>query len=208
MERPSRSHRHLNVRKLVGYAGVAFLTVVVPTSLAAQPESSPPPPLPPDVLAQQPRQPPPNLPNPAELREELSMLYEFLSASPEKLARMRQKIEMIEKMSVENREFLRLRLVQLQADAPELQSEIETLAKDLSPSQRTAAVHYWLSLRPKEREAEREKMAAMEADERSRHLQLQAEEFRKAQEELRSRLLDATEGPPNFVPPPPPVFSK
>lgn len=200
-------------RRAAHTIGLGLSLVLGGPALWAQPSQPPPPPprqapppLPPEVLAQRPTEPPPGMPDPTELREQLALLYEFLSAPPEKLEKMRRTIELIESMSPENREFLRMRLVKLQEDAPALEAEIAEYAAKLEKEDQTLARRYWLSLRADEREAEREKLDQMQKDERTGYLAAQVESFREKQAELRERLQKPEGGPPNFIPPPPPFI--
>lgn len=195
--------------------GIGLSLVIGCMNAWAQPAGTPPPPpreapppLPPEVLAQRPSAPPPGLPDPTELREQLALLYELLSAPPEKLAQMRKTIEMIEDMSPEDREFLRMRLVQLQEDAPELQAEIAAYAEGLDEEHRDLARRYWLSLRKEEREAERKKLDRMEPAEQTAYLRKRIDAFEEKQAELREHLRSPEGGPPSFVPPPPPFISE
>ena len=104
-----------------------------------------PPPLPPELLEKGPPTPPPDLPDPSELFAQLRQLEELLSMEPGKLSSLRQTIEYIEKLSPDEREAMRLRLVEITRATPALKAEISTLKTRLPPRLESSFSQFWLA---------------------------------------------------------------
>lgn len=182
-----------------------FLGLCLPVS--GQPNtgnlpSKPPPQISPEVLAE----PPSYTPSISDLHSRLRQLAEFLSLSPEELQRARKTIEMIEKMSPDHREELRLRLLQLQDVAPQLESEVKELLADLdfNNRQRTLFREFWISLRPEEREEQRSLISKLDQDARAGHLRSTLEEWEEERTRRLERIEEGISPKPDFVPPSPP----
>jgi hypothetical protein len=161
--------------------------------------------LPPGVLENRPTEPPPGLADPETRNEQFRQLYKLLSMSSEELTRTRQTIEMIEKMSPDQREFMRTRLMQMQEDAPAIRAEILEYAAEMNASYRGQASDYWLALRPEERKEERARMDALAGEELVQYLTERLDRFAEERNALRKRMLGDGKGPPRFTPPPPPT---
>jgi hypothetical protein len=110
-----------------------------------------PPPLPPEILEKGPPKPPADLPDPAELIEQLRQLEELLAMSPEKLQRLRQTIEFIEKMPAAEREAMRIRLSQVTRMNAEMRQEIDHMAARAPRIRKSDLSQYWLAASEDER---------------------------------------------------------
>ncbi|MCC5838787.1 MAG: DUF3106 domain-containing protein [Opitutales bacterium] len=137
----------------------------------------PPPALPDEILRTRPPGPPPAPPDESALREQMQLLDQFLQLPPEKLARMRQTIEMIERMEEEERELLRIRIRQFTEMTPELRSELRQMGEALPMSSRQVFGQYWLSLNESQREDWRSRLKDLNAADRAEKLRPAIEEF-------------------------------
>jgi hypothetical protein len=144
---------------------------------AASPPLQAPPPLPPEILNNPPPQPPPDLPDPSELIAQLKQLDELLSMSPEKLRKLRQTVEFIEKMSDAEREAMRIRLSQVTRMTDDLRQEIATLSKIVPKIPRSDISQFWLAESDARREQMRASLAALPAAEQAALLQSWISEF-------------------------------
>ena len=122
----------------------------------------PPPPIPQELLNRRPPPPPANLPDPSELIGQLKQLDELLSLPADRLLRLRQTIELIEKMSPAERETMRIRLAQVTRTTPELRSEIDAFTAMLPTLPRTDISQFWLAASPEERDSVRLNIEKME----------------------------------------------
>ena len=138
----------------------------------------PPPTIPEEILRSRPPPPPANRPDDGMLREQLEQLDSFLQLSPEKLQRMRQTIEMIERMGEEERLVLRMQIRQFTEVSPEIKEEIGRMSKPLPPEYHTLFNQYWLSLYPDQRSQLKEEMDALSAAEREPYLVARLDRFR------------------------------
>jgi len=153
-----------------------------------------PPAIKPEDLPARPQTPPPPPPDPSVLREQLALLEQFLNRTPEELRKMRQTIEMIERMDTQEREFLRVRIRQITARTPEAE---DTLArwKPLVPRERQGTLNkYWLSLSPTQRQDLETALSAASTDEAQAallrgHLDQFDAKLKAAMESMRQRQL-------------------
>ena len=111
----------------------------------APPDLPEPPPLPPEMRDKRPQGPPPDLPDPSELIDQLKQLEELLSLSPEKLQRLRQTLEFIEKMSPQEREAMRIRLAQVTQMTDARKAEITSLMRFLPDIPKSDFTQFWLA---------------------------------------------------------------
>jgi hypothetical protein len=111
------------------------------------------------------------------LYSQLRQLEELLSMPPEKLSRLRQTIEFIEKMSPDEREAMHIRLSQITQMTPELKAEIKQLANLLPADSRSDLSQFWLASSPTERELIRNKLASLEADDKKQLLEARIRAF-------------------------------
>jgi hypothetical protein len=124
-----------------------------------------PPPLPAEMRNQAPLQPPPNLPDPTDLMEQLRQLQELIAMSPEKLSKLRQSIEFIERMSPAEREAMRIRLAQVTELNQELQVEVDRLHSFVPDLRKSNLAQFWIASSEDEREATRREVALLEKPE-------------------------------------------
>ena len=80
--------------------------------------SGPPPPLPEELRKGPPTDVPTHLPNPEELREHFALLQRFLELPPERLARIRESIERIERLPEERKQMMLEHIRRAQPVAP------------------------------------------------------------------------------------------
>ena len=124
-----------------------------------------------------PLQPPADLPDHADLMEQLRQLQELIAMSPGKLAKLRQSIEFIERMSPAEREAMRIRLAQVTQLNEDLQVEVDHLHA-VAPHLRKANIaQFWIASSEEEREATRRKLALLPATEQSALLTSYIEAF-------------------------------
>lgn len=125
------------------------------TLLAQEPPLRTPPPLPPEFLNKPPPTPPPDLPDPSELIDQLRQLEDLLSMSPEKLLKLRQTVEFIEKMSGPEREAMRIRISQVTQMTDELRREINELSSLVPDVRKADLSQFWLAEREEGRAEKR-----------------------------------------------------
>lgn len=153
------------------YALFLCAALLGPASPAfAQPGNPPlktPPPLPPELLNNPPPQPPPDLPDPSELISQLKQLEELLSLSPDKLRKLRQTIEFIEKMSEPEREAMRIRISQVTQMTDALRQEIDTLSRLVPAIAKPDVSQFWLAEKETDREIKRKALDAASGSRKS-----------------------------------------
>lgn len=172
-----------------------------------KPEDLPePPPLPPS-LKNQILTPPPNLPDPTELYAQLEQLGDLLNMSPDKLNRLRQTIEFIEKMSPDEREAMRIRLSQITQSTPEMKEEIQDLANRFPEVNKLDLSQFWLAASAEERESVRESLSMLDKKEQSSLVKAKVDAFVKRRdavfESMRSSLEQKRQILPQQNPPQP-----
>lgn len=122
-----------------------------------------PPPLTDEMRNQAPVKPPPNLPNPADLMEQLRQLQELIAMSPEKLVKLRQSIEFIEKMSPDEREAMRIRLAQVTQLNKALDSEVQNLHAIAPKLRESDLAQFWIASSEDQREATRSSLESLQS---------------------------------------------
>lgn len=148
------------------------------------PENLPvPPPLPPS-LKNKPLTPPPNLPDPTELYAQLNQLGDLLNMSPEKLNKLRQTIEFIEKMSPNEREAMRIRISQITQSTPELKKEIQKLVSRFPKISISNLSQFWFAASKDERTLIRQSLESLEEDKQFPFLNAKVEAFVKKRDEV------------------------
>lgn len=156
------------------------------------PDLPPPPPLPDDLARSGPPQLPPDLPDARELMDQLRQLDELLSMDPERLTKLRETIELIERMSAGERETMRIRLSEVTRMTPELREEIRLLSRYYPEAERGLISQFWLSLTEEQRASNRKKMNALAVPDRVEWFRAQVTRFReirdRAFEEMRSEI--------------------
>lgn len=117
---------------------------------------------------------PDNLPNQEELREQFAMLRRFLELPPDKLSRMRESIERIERMPPERKKMMLDRIRRsnpssgsgpvshdvLSNTPAEVRARVSILLDDMTPAARAAIAAKTSKMTPEERAAFFEGMAA------------------------------------------------
>lgn len=136
-----------------------------------------PPPLPEDVRESKPGEPPSDLPDPAELIEQLKQLDSLLRMPPNKLKRLRQTIEFIEKMSDSEREAMRIRLSQITQSTPELKKEINDMAQWIDDLNKNDISQFWLSLKSQDRKRLRNHFQSLEKEKKASLLKEKVQSF-------------------------------
>jgi len=175
-----------------------FTLIVAITAYAQEPPMRPgnlpkPPPLPREMLERAPAQPPPDLPDPAELIAQLKQLEELLSLSPDKLKSLRQTLEFIEKMSLEEREAMRIRLSQITQMTSSLRREIDGLGVHVHPKDKANLSQYWLAATEEERQQVRDGLNELAPDEKSQLLAGKIAAFVQHRDEVFQRMKDSLE---------------
>ncbi len=168
------------------------------------PENLPePPPLPPSLKNKQ-LTLPPDLPDPADLQAQLQQLGELLNMEPEKLHKLRQTIEFIEKMSPGEREAMRIRISQITRATPELSKEINRLSSICPAVEQSDLSQFWLAASAKERSRVRDSLEQLDKDRQAAFIQAKVKSFtdkrdaafedmRKSLEKKRQSLPDSTD---------------
>lgn len=161
-----------------------FLAVAFSTGEENSPPPGRPPPIPDELLRMRPPPPPPAAPDDRQLREQLELFDQFLQLPPEKLRRMRQTIEAIERMSEEDRELFRVRIRQFTEMSPQMREEIRREGRGLPAAYQRVFSQYWLSLYPEEREQRRSRMEGMAPEERQEFLVAELDRFQARMDEI------------------------
>lgn len=187
--------------KLIGTQLVALAVLsscLFSVSIAAEtkPENLPaPPPLPEGLAQSAPPELPPDLPDSRELLDQLRQLDDLLSLDKERLVKLRETIELIERMSAEEREGMRIRLSQITRMTPALRTEIQQLQSLIPSSTLGSLSQFWLSLSENHREQYRQEMEKLPLAQRSLWLQAKISAFEKYRdqifEEMRRQMSDA-----------------
>lgn len=167
---------------------VALSCCLVSSSIAGEspPANLPAPPPLPDGLAQSsPPELPPDLPDSRELLDQLRQLDELLALDKERLKKLRETIELIERMSPEEREGMRIRLSQITRMTPELRSEIQQLLSLLpDPSRGSSLSQFWLSLSEEHRDQYRKEMEKLPRSQRGTWLLAKITAFEKYRDHI------------------------
>jgi hypothetical protein len=171
----------------------SFSGLTSPDLLAGSPPLQAPPPLPPEILNSRPPAPPPDLPDPSELIAQLKQLEELLSLGPEKLRKLRQTIEFIEKMSDAEREAMRIRLTQVTQMTDELRQEIDAMAGLVPMVRKSDLSQFWLAASEDERAAIREDLAGIPPSEQSQLLISNVSGFVEKRDEVFRQMKESLE---------------
>jgi len=183
-----------------------FLLLALFSRLQAAPPPVPeglptPPPLPPELLEKGPPTPPPDLPDPSEMFAQLRQLEELLAMAPEKLSSLRQTIEYLERLSPEEREAMRLRLVEITRATPALRAEIGQLEGFLPNNLRSSFSQFWLAATEEERSTIRNYLEDHSGNqEKIDFLSAKVEAFVKRREEVFARMKESLEARRSAVP--------
>ena len=166
-------------------------------AVLAQPSQRPPnlpepPPLPPS-LEGRPMEPPPDLPDFSELQEQLRQLQELLSMPPEKLRKLRQTIEFIEKMSPAERDAMHIRLSQITQATPELKDEINQLARRLPGDLHSSLSQFWYASSTGERDLIRSELEQLSAEEGGAFLREKVTAFIQHRDEVFAKMRQSLE---------------
>ena len=116
-------------------------------------------------------QPPPDLPDFSELQAQLRQLEELLALPPERLSKLRQTIEFIERMSQAERDAMHIRLSQITQSTPKLKAEINQIARVLSPDLHSSFSQFWHASSAEERENMRSMLDTLSDEEKSTFLE-------------------------------------
>lgn len=149
-----RRDRHLSSLKVLAI-WLGLLCVFAPAVWGqATPTDSPqlppgglpvPPPIP-EAIRNNPPTPPANLPDASALMEQLRMMEQLLQLTPDQLLRLRQALEVIEKMSEQDRVVMRQRLQQMRTVSQKSDSQLRWVVTQVPSQQRRNATQFWLSL--------------------------------------------------------------
>lgn len=165
-----------------------------------------PPPLPPSLKNKQ-FPLPPDLPDPSELQLQLKQLGELLNMEPDKLNKLRQTIELIEKMSPAEREAMRIRISQVTRSSPELSSEVQKLAEICPHVSQSDLSQFWLAASADERDSVRNQLEQLDEKQGAALIETKVTDFvkkrdtafenmRKSLEMKRNNLLEGKEDGP------------
>jgi hypothetical protein len=153
-------------------------------------------------------QPPPDLPDMSELQSQLKQLEELLSMPPEKLRRLRQSIEFIERMSTVERESMHIRLSQITQATPELLEEINTFNRFLPQHLHSTFSQFWYASSEEERGSVRSRLSELETRDKIEFLTPKVEAFARHRDEVFAKMRESLEnkrksqGPKSSVPSP------
>jgi hypothetical protein len=149
------------------------------------PENLPaPPPLPEGLAESAPPELPPDLPDSRELLDQLRQLDDLLALDKERLVKLRETIELIERMSPEEREAMRIRLSQITRMTPELRSEIQKLQSLIPDATRGSLSQFWLSLSEEHRDGYRREMEQLPRAQRGPWLKAKVTAFEKYRDQI------------------------
>ncbi len=166
------------------------------------PENLPtPPPLPP-ALRNKPLTPPPDLPDPSELYAQLNQLGDLLNMGPEKLNKLRETIEFIEKMSPDEREAMRIRISQITQATPEIKEEIEGLVYRFPEIPRSNLSQFWYAASKDERSSIRENLKILDKDKQFQFLNAKVEAFVRKRDEVFESMRSSLENKRKNIPSP------
>jgi hypothetical protein len=166
------------------------------------PENLPvPPPLPPS-LRNKPLTPPPDLPDPSELYAQLNQLGDLLNMSLEKLNKLRETIEFVEKMSPDEREAMRIRISQITQSTPEIKKEIEELVSRFPEIPRSNLSQFWYAASKDERSSIRQKLKTLDEDKQFPFLNAKVEAFVRKRDEVFEGMRKSLEQKRKNIPPP------
>ena len=169
-----------------------------------KPEDLPqPPPLPPS-LKNKILTPPPNLPDPTELYAQLEQLDDLLNMPADKLNRLRQTIEFIEKMSPDEREAMRIRLSQITQSTPEMKEEIQDLANRFPGVNKLDLSQFWLAASADERESVRNNLSKLDQEGQSTLLKAKVDAFVKRRDAVFESMRSSLEHKRQIIPEQPP----
>lgn len=191
------------------FAAVATLGLTGAELIAFPGNLTPPteiPELPAELRDQVPPPPPVDLPDTERLRGQLRMLDALLTMSPEDLQRLRQSIEMIERLSPEQRMAMRARLTEMRTPPP-LPPSIAAVVQEMHPTRQRRLVQWWVSLTDDERTTVQVRLGELTVTERRMYLDENLVVFEKhlhdRMEELRNRAVQRSVGMPPAGSPPP-----
>lgn len=169
---PVRPLHRLHLRLSATVALGIFLATPLMAERSQRPAESPPPSseppeLPAEVRLHIPPSPPSqDRPDGSGLQAQLELLHEFLTLPPEQLQRIRHAVHLIERLSPEERESMRLRIARMRSEAPEVAGEAESYSRSLDPSAKAKFKRFWLSLPREERQQLKEQWAAIPDEDR------------------------------------------
>lgn len=129
-------------------------------------------------------QPPPDLPDVSQLQDQLRQLEELLSMPPEKLQKLRQTIEFIERMSPAEREAMHIRLSQITQATPALKEEIKAMASSLPQTLHSSLSQFWYAASEQERAAIRAALADLPEEDHPAFLTERIEAFIQHRDEV------------------------
>ena len=123
--------------------------------------------------------------------------------SPDKLRRLRQTIEFIEKMSPTEREAMRIRLSHITQATPKIRKEIDELAKLLPSGLHSPVSQFWLAASEAERNIIRSHIARLDDDEKGPFLEKKVQAFIIHRDEVFKAMKETLESNRNKKLPPP-----
>ncbi|KAF0093414.1 MAG: hypothetical protein E1N59_2917 [Puniceicoccaceae bacterium 5H] len=175
-----------------------YITCAFNLPLAAAPDQPPGLDSPPDEVPQLPEElkgktpppPPTDLPDAEKLRAQLRMIEFLLNMPPEELQRLRQSLEMIERLSPEQRQAMRLKLAEMRSPAP-MPPQIAIVVQELHPAKQRRFTQWWVSLATEQRKIMLERMCQLPEPERQEwveeHLELFEQHLRAKIEAMRQQ---------------------
>ena len=108
----------------------------------------------------------PILENRVHINKETRILHKLLSMDDAELAKLRQTVERIEKMSPEERAQLRARIGEFSTMPPEAVERLRKNFRAIPKEQREAMRARWMEMSPQERAEQRARVRAMSPEER------------------------------------------
>ncbi|MDP0499374.1 MAG: hypothetical protein Q7P63_04665 [Verrucomicrobiota bacterium JB022] len=144
--------------------------------------------LPAELKGKTPPPPPTDLPDADKLRAQLRTLEFLLNMQPEDLQRLRQSLEMIERLSPEQRQAMRIKLAEMRSPAP-MPPQVAIVVQELQPNRQRRFTQWWVSLATEQRETLEARIIEMPAEERhawiEEHLQLFEQHLKSKIEAMR-----------------------
>jgi hypothetical protein len=151
--------------------------------------------------------PPPELPDISQLQTQLKQLEELLSMPPEKLRKLRQTIEFIEKMSPAERDSMHIRLSQITQSTPELVEEITQMSQLMPKALESTLSQFWYASSEEERQITRSQLNSLQDSQKTAYLSDKVEAFAKHRDEVFAKMRESLESRRKAQTPNPPVPS-
>lgn len=129
-----------------------------------------PPPLPEELLRSKPTPPTENVPDSMELFAKLEQFSELVSLSPEQLTQLRMTIEFIERMTPEERELMRSKLLRITQSTQLRKLELRGLLPLVKPSMHSDLTQFWMTASEEDRKSIQQELGKLSGDKKAEYL--------------------------------------